>query len=456
MCNLIQPSGKTVDNYAKSLINKITLIVLTCLITSGFSIIRDAEIENSLAEISSPIFKAANLDPNHVDFYLINSKEINAFVMGGMNIFITTELFMREENPEMLMGVIAHETGHIIGGHLARKDEVNQDAMASIAIGYLLSVGAVIAGSPEAAGAIATGSGNILQRNILKHNRIQENEADQTALNIMQKLSISTNPMIGLLKYLFNKSLAGSDNINPYSQTHPLSIDRINFFTRNPVPNKPLLPQKLENFKRSVVKMRAFLWDPNQVLKIYNGDNDTAIYAQSIAWFRKFNLEKSLSLIDKLLMKYPLDPYYNQLKGQILFENGKVADAFIYYQKADKLLPNNSQIKLYLAIALIALEQQKNLDKAIDNLQFVIRKEPYNSFAYQQLSIAYGRNGDIGESYLYLGEAELIQRDYKKAIRYANLALDKLAKNSPAAIRAGDLKSISTERNKNKSPRNLY
>ncbi len=86
--------------------------------------IRDAEIEEFLRDVTIPIAKAADLNYNNIKIFIIKDSNINAFVSGGQNIFINTGLITKFKKPGAIIGVIAHEIGHIKAGHLARHEEV--------------------------------------------------------------------------------------------------------------------------------------------------------------------------------------------------------------------------------------------------------------------------------------------------------------------------------------------
>lgn len=419
-------------------------IILLLPAPSCASVIRDAEVEASLREIVNPIFKAANLSSNSIELYIVNDDEINAYVAGGQNIFINTGLLRLSEDPEMLMGVVAHETGHISGGHLIRGQNEYQSTALKSTVGFLLGLAATAAGSTDAGQAIIAGTSHIADRELLKHTRVQEESADQAALTYLDKLGYSSQGLLDLLDILYRKENTLYDKRNPYTLTHPLSSERIDYIRAHlqANPNTHPIPNPIrDRYKFAVVKLIAFLDDPNTVLAKYplTDQSPYARYARAIAYYRIPNLQKALGEIDTLISTYPTNPYYIELKGQILLENGHVLDAIPYYEKAKALLPQAALVKIELAGAYLATENERYANAAIDNLEQALPKEKDNAFTWHQLAVAYGRSGQLGMSNLALAEEALLQQDIKTAEEFLKRAEPYITAKSPAAIRRQDI-----------------
>ncbi len=416
------------------------------------STIRDTEIETTLKQLCRPIFEQASLDPDNVRLIIVNDPDVNAFVAGGMNIFVHTGLLAMSDTPDMLQGVIAHETGHIAGGHLARQREEMDNAGIPVAAGYILGIGSALLGAPQAAAALITGGGHVGQRQALAYSRRHEESADQFALQTLDKLHQSPQGLLKLLEYLSNQEYLSLSKPNPYAMTHPLSRARIehirNHMEHDGIVYKPLSPALVAEYKRSIVKLKAFLDPTSTTLAAYpaSDNSDNARMARAIAYHRQPNITAALQEMNTLLKLHPSDPYYNELKGQIFFEQGKVREALPSYEKASKLLPDAPLLKLQLATIYIATNDPSLLNPAINLLKVVTVKEPNNAMAWYQLGMAYGRQGDMGMSYLALAERAVLLNNKEDMRNFTERAKKLLPAGSPAALRANDISTISLKK----------
>lgn len=431
------------------------ILLLGCFVSTqagAVSIIRDEEIESAIKDVVRPIFKAAGLNPNNIRIIIVNDPEINAFVSGGMNIFINTGLLTLSEKPEMLIGVVAHETGHIKGGHLARQGEELKKASIQTAVGYILGIATALSGAPDAGQAIVLGSGHVADRRVLAYSRKQEESADQFALQVLDKLSFTPEGLLQLLEKLDTEQSLLIDNPNPYTLTHPLSRERINHIRVHMESEKihytPVGAEVESRYERAITKLQAYLDPPEKTLLRFP-DSDGSVVAQearAIAYYRQLNFDKSLQLIDNLISSAPRDPFFYELKGQVLFEHGKVKEALPSYQQALDLLPSSLLLRLQLGFVQVSTEDPGLLDVAIKNLNQVAVKEPGNALAWRQLAIAYGRRGEIGMSNLALAEEALLLGKKEDALRFTDLAGKSLPKDSPSALRAKDIRMIAEKK----------
>lgn len=409
------------------------------------SIIRDAEIESVIREIADPIFKVAGLSPESIDIYIVNDPQINAYVTGGNRMFINTGLLGFSHDPNIITGVIAHETGHIAGGHILRSTEEYKSTALKATLGYMVGLAAAAAGSPQAGVAIASGAGHVAQRQMLKHSRTHEEAADQAALSYLEKTNQPAIGLLQLLEELYSKETAMYDNLNPYTLTHPLSRERIsnvnNYIRNNASAVIKSNPELTSKFSRAITKLNAFLEPHSKTLKQYSKQDKTinAHYARAIAYYKIPDIERSIAEINDLLAVQSENPFFNELKGQVLFENGRVMESIPYYERAVELLPNSALLKIILATAQISSEKGELLKDAINNLERAILKERNNTFAWHQLAIAYGRSGDFAMSNLALAEESLIVGHKKQAKKFIELAKEKITPGSPAELRMKDM-----------------
>ena len=403
----------------------------------GLALIRDAEIEDFLFDITKPLVKAADLNPDDIKIYIVNDSALNAFVSGGQNIFIHTGLITKYKTPDVLIGVIAHETGHIAAGHLARSTEDMQKADNTRLLSYVLGLATAAIAGPDAGMALIMGGSQVAERTALKFNRTQEEVADSLALKYLDKTNNSTNGLLKLLEFFDREEGGRKTKIDEYALTHPVSKKRINFIRSNSVGLKrnidPILQQRLS---RIIVKLEAFLNDADQTLKTYNKNDLNSQYARSIAYYKKGKITQSLKIVDDLIKNYPTDNYLYDFKGQILFESGKLKESIIAYNQALKLNNNNGLARIALATAIINIDSKdKSLtDLAIWHLLTALEKEKNDISIYKQLSIAYNQNGDLGKSYLSLAELNLLQEDTKNIKKYVKLAKDNLDKNDKISL----------------------
>ena len=286
------------------------------------SLIRDAEVENTIRAYAAPLLAAAGLGDGAVRLHIVNDRNINAFVAGGPNLFVSSGMLAVAEEPGEVIGVIAHEIGHIAGGHLVRTRGAIENASAEMILATLLGAGALIAGQGEVGTAIISGGQAMAQQSFLRYSRAQEQNADQAAVQLLERTGQSAAGLLRMFRRLQERerlALAASD---PYMRTHPLTRDRVRF-VRDRVegegPAAGSTPQALRHaHRRMVAKLRGFLDPPETTLRAYPADDESTIarYARAIAYYRIPDLERSLATLDTLLADHPDDPWFHELKGR--------------------------------------------------------------------------------------------------------------------------------------------
>ena len=415
-------------------------------------LIRDAEIEGLLRLYSKPIFRAAGLNPSAVRVYIINNDKINAFVAGGQRMFIHTGLLTRTETPNEVIGVLAHETGHIAGGHLARMGiELDRASVQSI-IGTLVGVAAVVggaaagqSGASQAGQGIVLGSQGLAQRNLLSYQRDMEASADQAALKYMKATEQSPKGMLTLFQTLANESLASLENADPYLLSHPMPLERIRnleleakkskFFDQEDAPQLLLRHQLMQ------AKLAGFMQSPQFVFQRYPSTDKSlpSRYARSISMFRKGDTKNAIPLIDSLIRDVPEDPYFWELKGQALLEGGSPAKAIAPLRQANKLLPNSGLIQILYAQALIATENHANIKQALNLLTLAKKTERDSVDIYKYSALAYGYLNDVPRAELATAEAAMMQGDTALAAEKAKRVIGQFKRGTPEWIRANDI-----------------
>lgn len=446
------PWWKRTGRLALKLRNILSCVVAAALIfhspahAQGISLIRDAEIEHTLRLYADPVFRTAGLAPESVKIFLVNSDSVNAFVAGGQNIFIHTGLIDACETPDMLLAVIAHETGHIVGGHLARGTEKLKNAQLGTIIGFVAGIAAAAAGGGgDAAAAVIGGSQSVIHRNLLAFSRTNEQSADQLALKYLDSLGISASGMAATFTVLRRGEMRQFGSPDPYALTHPLSRERIEY-VRAHIENSPIpegtYPKKYdEAHKRMRAKLYAFLQLPPKTFARYpqTDNSDAARMARAIAWYKIPELEKSLAEMNALLKRHPNDAYLYDLKGQILFENGRVPEALSAYTQASKLAPKEPLILVALAEAQLAGGGNAQLLQTIATLERVTQLDSTHPRAWRLLATAYGKKGEKGRAALALAEEALLNDQPDTARIQAELARKSLPAASPSALRVEDI-----------------
>jgi len=409
------------------------------------SILRDAEIENIIRTYATPIFTVAGLDPAAVHVYVVNDPTLNSFVAGGQNLFMNSGTILRSETPNQLVGIIAHETGHISGGHLARTDEALRHATIQNIIALVVGAAAAAASGNGGAGAAAIlGGTSLAQRSFLQFSITQEASADQAALSFLDRTGQSAKGLLQFFEILQQQEFLSAAHQDPYMRTHPLTSQRVAYVREHVLHSRfsdvPDPPEWIALHQRMKAKLAAFLGSPPQVLaSIKPNDNSVAArYGRAIAYYRIPDLKHAVPLIDGLIRDYPSDPYFRELKGQMLFENGRVAEAVPPYEEAVRLSPKSALLRIELAQVQLETNDPTYVPKALAHLNEAVRFEDRNPDAWRFLAIAYGRSNNMGMMALSLAEEGIADGDYGQARQQAARAVKQLPPG-PAKQRALDI-----------------
>lgn len=426
----------------------------------GAPLIRDAEIEHTIRTYAAPLLTAAGLEPRDVDVHILGGPELNAFVARGQQIFISAGLLMRSEHPGQVIGVIAHEIGHISGGHLARLEGAMSDAQDQAMIGSIigLAVG-VLTGQAAAGAASGMKAQDIALKSLLKFSRTQERSADQVATNLLTATRQSGRGLLEFFEILKDQELLVRSRQDPYVITHPLTEDRIsfvrNYVEHSPYSNVPDASNLMIMHQRMVAKLKGFINPPSQTLAEFKAD-DTSVparYARAVAFYRDARIQEALPIVDSLIAEAPKDPYFLELRGQMLFENGRLADALPAYETAVQLRPDEPLLRVGLAHVQIEMNKPELTKAALGNIEEAVRYERRMPLAWQLAAIAYGRDDQLGMSALALAEYNLLTGNNLDSAGQAKKAMRLLKQGSPGWLRAQDLEALA-ERQYRKSKEN--
>jgi predicted Zn-dependent protease len=414
--------------------------------SGSVSLLRDTEIETDVHSMMTPVWEAAGLDPEAVHVYLVADDDINSFVAGGQNIFINSGLLLKAKTPNQLIGVLSHETGHIVGGDLYR----SQTAMRNASIAEIIAMAAAVAaaagsrGSDESAGAMLAAPG-VGQRAFMQFSVGQEATADHTAMTLLDRTHQSARGLLQFFETLQGQELLIGVHEDPYLMDHPLTEERIEYVRdhveHSPYSDVPDPPAFVAMLRRIKVKIAAFTEPPPTTLAA-DPESDTSMlarYARAIAYYRIPELDKALPTIDGLIRSYPTDPYFRELKGQMLFENGRVADAVEPYEEAVRLAPGAPLLRIGLAQIYIENGNPAQNRRAIAYLRDALRREDKDVEAWRMLATAYGRDNRIGMAALALAEEGLAADNKTSAVSEAKRAEKLLPKNGTDYQRAVEI-----------------
>lgn len=412
------------------------------------SILRDAETEQLLLDMAAPLIEASELEPGNVELVLINDNSINAFVAGGQVIYVHTGLINAAETANEVQGVLAHELGHITAGHVVRFNERSKAANGISILSLLLGVGAALAGAGDAGmGIIAAGQQAALG-SFLSFNRDQEASTDLAGVRYLSGAGISGKGMIKFFERLRgNEIRAGysQSDESAYGRTHPLTGDRIQtlrgLLEQDRHWDTEPDPALQDRFVRAKAKLYGYLAEPHRTMNAFPA-RDTSVparYARAYAYHKDARVDLALAEADALLDLEPDNPWFLELKGQVLLESGRPKDALGPLRRATELTRAHPLIAGMLGHALIATEDRANFAEAEQVLRASVGRDRYNPFAWYQLGVVYEARGDIPRARLASAEQQVMNRLYPQALANAQAAEANLPYGSADWIRAQDV-----------------
>ncbi|MEO7813987.1 MAG: M48 family metalloprotease [Sphingomicrobium sp.] len=424
---------------------------------SAQEVLRDSETELLFRDMSKPLIQAAGLDPANVKIVLLRDDEINAFVAGGQVVYIHSGLLTVADNAGQLEGVIAHELGHVAGGHVIRIDEGFKAARGITLLSLVLGAAAIAAGAPDAGMGIILAGQQAAQGSFFSFTRAQESSADLAGASYLSKAGYSGKGSLEFFKKLqIQEYRLAVYAKNSYDRTHPLSSERINALTqiyqKDPAWNRPTDPAIEARFQRVKAKLTGYVNSKNAVTIYPESDQSVpAHYARAYAYHLGAYPEKALAEADWLLAKQPDDPFFLELKGQILLESGRPKDALPVLRHAVKEAPDQPMISVMLGHALIATEDGKNFAEAKQVLKTAVNRDNDNPFAWMQLGVVYDHEGDEPRAALATAERSNLEGKPKLALSSAKMAMAGIPKGTPDFLRAQDIALVSeAELKKNK------
>lgn len=440
-------------------------LVLTMRPAMAQSVLRDAETEALLNEMSRPLIEAAGLEPDNVEIVLLGDPSINAFVATGQRVYIHSGLIIAAETANEVQGVIAHELGHVAGGHAIRIDEGMQEATGISLLSLLLGAAAIAAGAGEAGmGILSAGSRAALGR-FLAFSREQESRTDLAGARYLSRAGISGRGSLAFFRRLQNQEyrLAIPQDQGSYERTHPLNRERIaileELYQNDPAWDTPTDPALEARFQRVRAKLLGFVSEPERTLTVYPESDQSvpARYARAYAWHKSAYPDRALGEVRSLLRGAPDDPYFLELEGQILLESGRPEEALPPLRHAVEASRSEPLIAALLGHALIATEDEANYAEARRVLRTAVQRDNRNPFAWYQLGIVYAHEGDEARAQLATAERYSLQGQPQLALVNARQAMQGIPTGTPDWLRAQDLAMVAetaVEREEGEDDRN--
>ncbi|WP_398467795.1 M48 family metalloprotease [Tardiphaga sp.] len=449
---------------ASRLFSRLTALVTAAAITltpmaasaqqGGMRLLRDAEIEQLLRDYTRPILRAAGMEKQNIQIVIINNASFNAFVADGRRIFVNHGALMQSQTPNQLIGVLAHETAHLAGGHLSKLRQRLAEAQTSMIVAMLLGVGAMAAGARG--GSANNNMGNIgaaaiaapqamLMNTMLAYQRQHEENADRAGVGFLNKTGQSSKGMYETFQRFSSDSLFASRGSDPYMMSHPMPRERVaaleGLAKSSPYWDKKDDPALVLRHELMRAKTSGFMEQRDTVIRRYP-PSDTSLpaqYARAISTYRHGDLTVAVGLIDQLIKAQPNNPYFYELRGQALLEGGKPNEAIAPLRRAVQLAGKAPLIEMMLGQALIASGNNAYTDEAIRILKGAIAREGEAPAGYQQLAMAYGRKGELAEADLASAQAAFLRGDNKTARDLASRAKARFAVGTPGWVKADDI-----------------
>ena len=420
------------------------LLLATASPAAAQNAIRDTEIEGIIHEWSDPVFTAMGLEPSEIEILLINENDLNAFATRGRILGVNTGLILRTRNPNELLGVIAHEAGHIKNRHTLR-DGAQAAGMQPMLMTMALGALAIAAGAPDAGAVLLGNSQYFGTLSALRYMTHQEGEADNTGARALQNAGESGRGLLSFFENFRSQEVFSDARRYPYFRSHPLSSDRIEnlrrFVAEQSNYNHQDSPERMAEHALILAKIHAFMDAPNQTLRDFP-ESDVSLparYARAIALYRDGQTDRALAAVDGFLTEQPENPYFWELKGQILFEEGRAADAIGAHQRAVELKPDAPLLRINLGHALIETGDPAKLDEAVNQLKRATALEHDNTMGWRLLSQAYASQNKEGEARLASAEMYFAMGAQQQATQFALRARDMLTPGTAEWTRAMDI-----------------
>lgn len=455
---------------ARSSVARRTIGLLTALATfasamlqavpahaQGLPLIRDTEIENLLNDYARPVFRAAGLGSGRIAMRIVKNDAFNAFVVDGRNVFVHTGSLMQSETPNQIIGVIAHETGHIAGGHMAAlRSRIARDQtkiLLAQVLGILLIGGAAATGGDTgrdiggAGQAIMQGGSELVTRSLLSERRSQESAADQAGLKYLNATDQSGLGMLETFERFAQQEYISDTHKDVFVRSHPVATDRLarlrQLVQASPHFAKKDAPELQLRHDLMRAKLSGYLESPRVVFNRYP-DRDKSLparYARAVARYFQGgaqSVQQALTDIDGLIRERPENAYFHEMKGDLLMRSGRAAEAIEPLRKALRLADNSPLIQVELATALQSLASEAAIAESISLLRKAVIND-VNPRAHRLLATAYYKQDKLPLADAETAQAYFLEGDVRQAQIFAKRAQRVLKQGTPEWLRNDDI-----------------
>jgi predicted Zn-dependent protease len=413
------------------------------------TVLEDTEIGATLNAYARPLLIAAGLQPESVQIGMIVDDSMNAFATQGRRMYYHTGLLLRAQNANEVIGVMAHEIGHIAGGHVVLVASDLSGATTISLLSTLLGVAAGVAsGNPEVGMAVMMGGQRAAIGEFLSFSRGQEARADQFALKALNDTQQSSQGLYNFFQRLASEERLITDNRDPYIRTHPLNQDRMvaiqSAMNVSPYTGVPLDPELERQHRRMIAKLFAFLKPQITTFQRYP-ESDKSIearYARTIAYYRRGQFNEAFPILEGLLKDAPQDPYFWQIKGDMEKSRSRIDEAIVAYREALKILPNAPEILTSFAHSTVESGKPEYAAEGQAALKHALNQNPENPGAWDLLARSYLHSGDAGLSAYAAAERAILLGQFGDVARYSNEAEKLLEKGTPTWYRLQDIKVL--------------
>ena len=421
-----------------------TLLFMSLPIVACADMIRDTELESGLQRLMEPLIEAAGYPPKSIAIRIIIDPNYNAFVAGERIIYVHSGLLLKAKSVEEIIGVLAHEIGHLKAGHVPRRDAAIADANSANALAAVAAIAVAVSGGGDAAAGVLIGGHEQATRRFLQTVRYDEAVADEIGLKLLDKSGISASGLRDVMQRIAAQRALPESRQSPYYQTHPDAVERLRTYqdhvTRRTGKTKPINDEILALADRLKIKLQAHVEAPQVIMaKFDDADAPTHLYAQSIALYRRGALESALTVIDSLIGIAPKDAFFHEFRGDVLLSLAKSDAAAQAYKRAISLRPDSPQILLNYGRSLIASGKTESMTDAISALEQALDGEPKWAFVHRQLAIAYGRAGRLADADITLADEAVLIGDTQQAIKMAKRSLSHGTVGTDVKNRANDI-----------------
>lgn len=420
-------------------------------VAQRLELLQDTETERALQSYEMPLAKAAGLDPGAIRLYIVNDQSVNAFVAEGQNIFMQTGIILYVHNRNDLVGVMAHETGHIRAGHLSRGAGAMQKAYVPLIASMVLAVAAMVAGAGNAGMAVMGVGEQMAMEQLVKFTYVQEGTADQIGMKLLTATHQSGMGMLSVFERFANQEAMSGNKMPQFAQNHPVGQDRIEYLQKlvdaSPYRDIKDNPADEHEFEMIQAKLAGYVLPVEEVLNRYplSDKSEAARYARAMAYMRKPDLPAALTEINGLMKDEPKNPYFYEVLGQIYVSMAQPERGIVAYQKSVDMLPDAPELRVELAAAQIAVKKPTLSRLAVDNLRIALRQEHEgeDGFAWFEAAQAYSDIGNEPMANLATAEWCYLDGEMPKASAFAIRAMHGLPAGSPEWQRASDILSMS-------------